>query len=343
MPPGLCPAAVDGPLADAYNASMAKGIKAVVLAAGKSTRMKSDLSKVLHPILGKEIIRYLIASLMQCGLAECDIVIVVGANQGDVEKAVGPGFLYARQEEQLGTAHALLSAAGQVAGHEGDLLVAVGDNPYITAVELRRLIDAHRERCAACTLLSAVFPGDIPPFGRIVRDAQGRVEGIVEEKDASAEERRIREVNASIYMFDQRIVFPLLPRIGNDNAKKEYYLTDIVRILHGQNRVVQAVPAEDRDVAIGINDRRDLQLAQEKFNRRNQLRLMLESGVTVLQPETVTVESDVEVGRDTVIYPCSYLAAGTRVGKGCAIGPFAYLKGVHVPDGEAVVFAKKTE
>jgi bifunctional UDP-N-acetylglucosamine pyrophosphorylase/glucosamine-1-phosphate N-acetyltransferase len=321
---------------------MADRIKAVVLAAGRSTRMKSEISKVLHPILGREIIRYLLDSLLGCGLEPEDIVIVVGDNRVEVEKAIGRRYLYARQQEQLGTAHALLSAAEQVAAHDGGLLVLVGDNPYITAAELRKLIAGHQRSGAACTLISAIFPDDIPPFGRVVRDGQGKVERIVEEKDASPEERGIREVNASIYLFDNPVVFPLLSRIGNDNAKKEYYLTDIVALLRRENLAVDAVPADDRDIAIGINDRRDLQEAQRKFNLRAQQRLMLENGVTILQPETVTIEHGVEVGRDTVIYPCTYLAAGTVIGKNCAIGPFACLKNVRVNDGERLEFVKKS-
>jgi len=321
---------------------MADRIKAVVLAAGRSTRMKSEISKVLHPILGREIIRYLLDSLLECGLEPEDIVVVVGDNRVEVEKAIGSRFQYARQQEQLGTAHALLCAADQVAAHDGGLLVLVGDNPYITAAELRKLIAGHRRSRAACTLISAVFPGDIPPFGRIVRDGQGKVERIVEEKDASPEERRIREVNASIYLFDNRLVFPLLGGIGNDNAKKEYYLTDIVALLRRQNLAVDAVPADDRDIAIGINDRRDLQEAQRKFNSRAQQRLLLENGVTILQPETVTIEHGVEVGRDTVIYPCTYLGAGTVIGKNCVIGPFVFLANVRVADGDRLEFVKKT-
>jgi bifunctional UDP-N-acetylglucosamine pyrophosphorylase/glucosamine-1-phosphate N-acetyltransferase len=320
---------------------MADRIKAVVLAAGRSTRMKSEISKVLHPILGREIIRYLLDSLLGCGLEPEDIVIVVGDNRAEVEKAIGRCYLYARQHEQLGTAHALLSAAEQVAAHDGGLLVLVGDNPYITAAELRKLIAGHQRSGAACTLISAIFPEAIPPFGRVVRDGQGKVERIVEEKDASPEEKRIREVNASIYLFDNPVVFPLLSRIGNDNAKKEYYLTDIVALLRRENLAVDAVPADDRDIAIGINDRRDLQEAQRKFNLRAQQRLMIENGVTILQPETVTIEHGVEIGRDTVIYPCTYLGAGTVIGKNCAIGPFAYLKNVCINDGEKVNSEKR--
>ncbi len=320
---------------------MADKIMAVVLAAGKSTRMRSELSKVLHPVLGKEIIRYLLDSLRGCGLDEADIVVVAGDNRAEIENVIGGGFRFALQEEQLGTAHALRSAAGLVAAHDGGLLVLVGDNPYITTAELQNLIACHRQNRARCTFISAIFPEEIPPFGRIVRDARGNVLRIVEEKDASPDERRIREVNASIYLFDNPTVFPLLSRIGNDNAKKEYYLTDIIDILRRENMNVQAVQADDRDIAIGINDRLDLQAAQKKFNERNQRRLMLESGVTILQPESVTIEHDVEIGRDTVIYPNTYLGAGTRIGKNCMIGPFAYLKNIRVKDGETLDFIKK--
>ncbi len=320
---------------------MAEKIKAVVLAAGKSTRMRSERSKVLHPILGREIIRYLLDGLAGCGLAPEDIVVVVGDNREEVEKALGGRYRYARQEQPLGTAHALLSAAPLLAGHRGGLLVLVGDNPYITAGELRRLIDRHREGRAACTLISAVFAGEVPPFGRIVRGADGLVERIVEERDAAPEERLIREVNASIYLLDAQTAFSLLARIGNDNAKREYYLTDIVALIRRQGGRVEALAAADSDVAIGINDRLDLQRAQAKFNLRRLRQLMLEGGVTVLQPETVTVEHDVEVGRDTVLYPCTYLAAGTRIGAGCAIGPFAFLRNVRVGDGERREFVSE--
>ncbi len=320
---------------------MEKGVKAVVLAAGKSTRMKSELSKVLHPILGKEIIRYLLDSLLDCGLAEEDIIVVAGDNLSAIKKVIGGGFRFARQKEPLGTAHALLSAAGLVSGHDGGLLVLVGDNPYITADMLRRLIARHRESGACCSFISAVFPGPPPPYGRVIRDAQGAVQVVVEEKDATPGQRQIREVNASIYLFDNRAVFPFLAGIGNDNAKKEYYLTDIVGILRRKSLKVEAVQADDCDIAIGINDRRDLQEAQEKFNLRNQLRLMREAGVTILQPESVTIEHDVEIGRDTVIYPGTYLAAGTRIGRNCVIGPFVFLKNVRVGDGERLEFVKR--
>ncbi len=320
---------------------MTNTLKAVVLAAGRSTRMKSQRSKVLHAILGKEIIRYQLDSLRECGIAEPDIIVVTGDNRSEIEKVLGSNVRYAVQKEQLGTAHALLSASELLAGHSGGLLVLVGDNPFITAPELQKLIAAHSRSRAHCTFISAVFPLPTPPYGRIVRDVQGRVCAIVEDKDASPEQRQIREVNASIYLFDNRAVFPLLAGIRNDNAKKEYYLTDIIAILHREKLTVEAVKAEDCAVAMGINDRRDLQAAQKKINDQTQQRLMLEGGVTILQPETVTIEHDVEIGADTVLFPCTYLAAGTRIGKNCTIGPFTYLKNVTIGAGEKVIAEKR--
>jgi bifunctional UDP-N-acetylglucosamine pyrophosphorylase/glucosamine-1-phosphate N-acetyltransferase len=320
---------------------MADKIKAVVLAAGKSTRMKSGTTKVLHKILGKDIIHYLLDSLVACGIAATDIVVVVGDDHAEIAAAVKLNVVFARQREQLGTAHALMAAGKHIAGHDGELLVAVGDNPYITPETLQKLIAAHRRERAQCTLISAVFPGPPPPYGRIVRNDQGEVQGVVEEKDADAQQRLIREVNAGIYLFDSRVVLPRLAAIGNRNAKKEYYLTDIIAILRNENFKVAAVQADDCGIAIGINDRFDLQAAQEKFNLINQRRLVHECGVTILQPGSVTVEHDVEIGPDTVVYPCSYLAAGTRVGGNCQIGPCAYLKNVRVADNQKVIFEKR--
>jgi bifunctional UDP-N-acetylglucosamine pyrophosphorylase/glucosamine-1-phosphate N-acetyltransferase len=320
---------------------MAEKIKAVVLAAGKSTRMKSDQTKVVHRILGKEIINYLLDSLVEYGIAETDIVVVVGDNRAEIEAVVKRNVVYALQQEQLGTAHALLAAREHIAHHSSNLLTVVGDNPYITAGQLRKLIDCHRRNRAQCTLISAVFPEDTPPYGRVIRDALGHIRGIVEDKDATVEQRQICEVNASIYLFDNQVVWPLLAKIDNRNAKKEYYLTDIIAILNQEKYRVEAIQADDCAIAIGINTRQDLQAAHDIFNRRIQQRLMLENGVTILQPETVTIEYDVEIGRDTVIYPCTYLAVGTRIGKNCVIGPFVYLKNVVVGDGEKVIFEKR--
>ena len=320
--------------------AMKKNLKAVVLAAGKSTRMRSSKSKMVHPILGKEIINFLLDSLIEAGLSERDIVIVVGENENEIRGVVHKQVQYAIQEQQLGTAHALLSAGSHIRDHQGDVLVLVGDNPYITADALEKLLFTHRDKKAACSFISAIFPHTPPPYGRVIRDHDGSVVDVIEEADATPPQLQIREVNSSIYAFDNRVVFPRLSRIENRNVKKEYYLTDIIRILKNDRFRVEAVPAEDYTIAIGINNRWELQEALKKFNEKNQKKLAYEKGVTILQPETTIIEYDVEIGQDTVIYPFSYIASGTVIGKNCQIGPLAYLKNASIKDDVTFSFGK---
>jgi bifunctional UDP-N-acetylglucosamine pyrophosphorylase/glucosamine-1-phosphate N-acetyltransferase len=313
-----------------------KPIKTIVLAAGKSKRMKSASSKVVHKILGKEIINFLLDNLVEAGIQETDIIIVAGQNLDELKKAVRKNVQYAVQENQLGTADALLSAQDYIREFAGDLLVVVGDNPYITAGELKKLIAGHQEKQVECTLMSAVFPFPPPPYGRIIRDLNDEVVGVVEDLDATPGQLEIREVNASIYMFANKTVFPLLFKIGNDNQKGEYYLTDIIKILKDRNYTINAVKTDDYFISIGINNRWELQEAQERFNQDRLKTLALEKGVTILQPATVTIEYDVEIGMDTIIYPCTYIASGTKIGSHCRIGPFVYLRNVDIKDNETI-------
>jgi bifunctional UDP-N-acetylglucosamine pyrophosphorylase/glucosamine-1-phosphate N-acetyltransferase len=320
---------------------MKKQMKAVVLAAGKSTRMKSDITKMAHKILGKEIINFLLDSLVEAGIDETDIIIVAGENMDELKQVIGRNVTYAIQEKQLGTADALLAAKEYIHDFTGDLLVTVGDNPYITAEELKKLIQRHREIDSKCTFISAVFPFTPPPYGRIIREKNQKVTGVVEEIDCTPEQLKIREVNSSIYMFDNETVFPLLFKIDNNNSKGEYYLTDIIQLLKERNHTIDAVKTDDYFISIGINNRWELQEAETRFNRDGLKKLALQEGVTILQPETVTVEYDVKIGKDTVIYPSTYIAAGTRIGTNCRIGPFVYLKNTVVKDNEEVRFQKR--
>lgn len=319
---------------------MKKEIKAVVLAAGKSKRMKSGLSKVVHKILGKEIINFALDSLVEAGFRETDIIVVVGQNLEELKKVIHRNVQYAVQEKQLGTADALLSAKEYIRDFDGDLLVTVGDNPYITAEELKKLIAQHQETNSQCTLISAVFPFPPPAYGRIIRDENNAVTGVIEELDATPEQLEIREVNASIYMFANKVVFPLLSKIDNGNQKGEYYLTDIIKLLKERNYKIDAVKTEDYFISIGINNRWELQEAQERFNQARLKNLALEKGVTILQPGTVTIEYEVEIGMDTVIYPSTYIASGTKIGSNCRIGPFVYLSNVEIKDNEEISFEK---
>lgn len=297
---------------------------------------------MVHKILGKEIINFLLDNLVEAGVEENNIILVAGQNLDELKQAVTRDVRYAVQQRQLGTADALLAAKEYMHGFDGDVLVLVGDNPYINAGELSRLIQRHRENGANCTLLTAVFPGTPPAYGRIIREKNGAVIGVVEQLDATPEQLEIREVNASIYLFDNPVVYPLLFKIGNNNAKGEYYLTDIIQLLKDRDYTIDAIKTDDYRVSIGINNRWELQEAQREFNLARLQQLASEPGVTVLQPETVTVEFDVEIGQDTVLYPNTYLASGTRVGKNCQIGPLVYLENVTIPDNSTIRMEKRT-
>lgn len=316
-------------------------LKAVVLAAGKSKRMKSGHTKMVHKILGKEIINFLLDSLVEAGFRESDIILVCGQNMEELKQVITRDVRYAVQEQQLGTADALLAAKDFIKDFTGDLLVTVGDNPYITPAELEKLMNHHRDTRAKCTFISAVFPFTPPPYGRVLRNEKNEVTGVVEEIDATPEQLEIREVNSSIYLFNNDVVYPLLFKIDNNNAKNEYYLTDIIQLLRERNHRIEANPAGDYFISIGINNRWELQEAQEKFNNARMKELALEKGVTILQPHSVTIEYGVEIGRDTVIYPNTYIAAGSAIGSNCHIGPFTFLRGVEIKDNQSVRYEKR--
>jgi bifunctional UDP-N-acetylglucosamine pyrophosphorylase/glucosamine-1-phosphate N-acetyltransferase len=321
---------------------MKRAEKAVILAAGKSKRMKSGYSKVLHKILGKEIINHLLDSIIGSGIRQEDIILVVGPENDQIKKAIKRRIHFAVQEKPLGTAHAVLCARDHLVDFKGNLLVTVGDNPYITSTEISRLRDLHQKTGSQCTLISALFPHTPPPYGRIIRDQNDKIIGVVEEKDASREQLKIREVNASIYMFENETIFPLISNIKNDNRKNEYYLTDIIELCRSGNLRINALTSDNYLESIGINNRWEIQEAQNRLNERNQKKMALEHGVTIFQPDSVTIEYQVDIGRDTVIYPSTYLAAGTRIGRNCQIGPFVYLKDVSIPDNSTVAFEKRT-
>ncbi len=313
-------------------------IKAVILAAGQSTRMKSSKSKILHKILGKEIINFTLDAVLNAGITEENIIIIAGENRDELEKVVDKKVQYVIQEEKLGTAHALLSAYELLKDKECDTLVLVGDNPYITTEEINKLISFHSSKNSDATLITAVFPETPPPYGRIIRDEHDSIRGIVEEIDATEEQKNIREVNASIYLFKNEVVLEQLKKIDNKNKKGEYYLTDIVEILRtGKNRVL-GVKAGDHRISIGINDRWDLQNANNYFNLKKMRQISLENGVTFLDPSSTTIELDVSIGKDTIIYPSTYISKGSIIGENCKIGPFAFIKNSEIESNSTVEY-----
>lgn len=301
---------------------------AIVMAAGKSTRMKSALPKALHLIAGKPITGWVIDACREAGIGQ--VIVVVGHQAGLVTDRLGGDVLYARQEQQLGTGHAVRQAVPLVPDDSDIVLVLPGDAPLITAGTLRKLVSEHVSNGAAATLLTTVLD-DPGSYGRVVRAADGSVEAIVEAKDADEQTLALREVNSSIYCFDRGLLERNLERLSNDNAQGEYYLTDVIGLMKRDGCRVAAVRADDPAEILGINNRRELAEAAAIVRGRILDRLMI-NGVSVIDPATTYVDWDVEIGPDTVIYPCTIIESGTRIGARCRVGPFAYLRGVTIPD-----------
>ena len=289
----------------------------VILAAGKGTRMKSALPKVLHKAGGKAMLQHVIDAAHAAGAKRN--IVVVGFGGEIVQEAVGTQAEVVVQQEQLGTGHAVLQTAPLLAKEHGTVMVLCGDTPLLTGGLLKKLYDAHKEAGAKATVLTAIMP-DATGYGRIIRTATGTVEKIVEHKDATDAERRVNEVNSGIYCFEKDALFAALAQVTCDNAQGEYYLPDVLGILRQKGEKIWAVAADDYESTLGINSRVQLAGAEKILRRRKNIELM-DNGVTIMDPDSTFVDADVTVGRDTVIYPFTWLEGATTVGEGCEIGP----------------------
>ena len=295
---------------------------AVILAAGKGTRMKSDLPKVLHPLLGKPLIHYVTKAVMDAGVD--DIYLIIGYKAELVKNSLGNKYHYVEQKQQLGTGHALMMAAEQLKNFAGDVLVLVGDAPFLTPVVIKNLIDKHQKEGASCTMMTAIIDPP-PPYGRIVRDNGGNVVRIVEDRDATEEQKRITEVNTSHYCFRSEDVFPLLGKIENNNDQEEYYLTDIVELLTKNKFPVITIPEDDPDILKGINSQEDLRTSVKKL-KNDVINFHMSNGVLFPYPDLVYIETDIKIGKHTIIHPFSYISGKTTIGTSCEIGPFVTIK-----------------
>ena len=302
-------------------------IDVVILAAGLGTRMKSSTVKILHRAAGRPIVEYVLDLAAQ--VSAQPPVMIVGHQRDRVQEMIGTRARYAVQEQQLGTGHAVLQAATVLAKPKRVLILS-GDVPLTRPETLRKLIDEHERSGNALTLLTMKLD-DPALYGRIVRNADGRVERIVEAKDASAEEKKISEVNAGIYVFEGENLFDNLRSLSNSNAQGEYYLTDLLGVLRKSGRNVGAVVADDPMEAMGVNSRAELAVVEAEIQRRIVEKLMRE-GVTFRNPNTVVIDSTVEIGNDTVIYPFVTLEGQTKIGKGCVLDPGVHLTNVRVAD-----------
>jgi len=304
----------------------ARDTAAIILAAGKGTRMKSDMPKVLHPLLGKPLVTYVTKAVQEAGIES--IFLVIGYKAGEVKQTLGKKYNYVLQKKQLGTGHAVMTAAKALDNFKGDVLVIVGDAPFLTPDVLQRLVRRHQKTGASATMMTAVIDPP-PPYGRIVRDRQNRVLRIVEDRDATAREKRICEVNTSHYCFRSEDVFPLLYELNTDNDQGEYYLTDIIELLSDRNKPVETLPEENPDILKGINSQADLRSAVQKI-KSDTIAHHMEGGVFIPDPDLVYIEPDVAIGPRTVIHPYSYIAGSSKIGSDCEIGPFVTIKNAAV-------------
>jgi bifunctional UDP-N-acetylglucosamine pyrophosphorylase / glucosamine-1-phosphate N-acetyltransferase len=293
----------------------------VILAAGQGTRMRSALPKVLHPLCGRPLIGWPIAAARAAGAQK---VVVVGGPDRVLAPALSQqaeDVVLAVQEEPLGTADAVLSAAPHIE-RDAPVVVLSGDVPLLTAHDLRALAQAHTEHQAAATMLTMVLD-DPTGYGRVVRGPDGAVERVVETKkpgDATPQELEIREVNGGIYAFQGGKLLDALQRVTPDNAQGELYLPDVLPILRAEDEIVAAHVADDPSAALGINDRGDLARVRKVAQQRIHAAHMAE-GVTIVDPDAIQIDVAVEIGSDTTIAPFSSLLGATSVGPGCAIGP----------------------
>ena len=290
---------------------------AVILAAGQGTRMKSDLYKVLHPVCGKPMVEHVIDHIR--GLGADRIVTVVGHGAEAVEETLGKKSEYVLQEEQLGTAHAVQQAAQLIGDLEGTTIVVCGDTPLIRSETMQALISHHNTTGAKATILTA--NADNPTgYGRIIRGEDGQVLRNVEQKDATAEEQKVTEINTGTYCFDNRALFETLKKVRNDNAQGEYYLPDVIGILQSESARVSAFVTEDFSETLGVNDRVVLAEAESVMRRRIAEKHM-RNGVTIINPDNTYISAAAEIGRDTLLQPGTMIEGQTVIGEKCIIGP----------------------
>lgn len=311
------------------------------MAAGKSTRMKSRTPKVLHRVAGRAVVDFIIEAARDgCGVA--DAIAIVGHEADLVREHItgrwGDLVRFAVQEPQNGTGHAVMQAAPLLSEFTGDVLTLAGDTPLVSAEILAKLLEHHRATHAAATVLTAMMdePGH---YGRVVRTPDGTVKYIVEAKDATADERAVREINTSIYCFKAPALFRALAEIRPENAQGEYYLTDVIALLARAGERVEAVVSPDSAVVMGVNTRIELAEASAIVRRRKLESLMLD-GVTIIDPAATYVDAEVSVGPDTVIYPGTVIEGATTIGRDCVIGPFVHILDTRLGDGVTIAQSK---
>lgn len=298
---------------------------AVILAAGKSTRMKSETPKVLHPVCGRLMIEYVLDAAREAGVER--IVVVVGHKADLVRSALShySDVSFAEQTEQKGTGHAVMMCESQLAGHTGSVLILAGDTPLLQGSSLKSLLNAQTQSGAACVIGTADTQNN-DGLGRVVRDAAGNFQCIVEQKDATPEQRKITEINTGCYAFSTPLLLSSLRQVKPNNSQSEYYLTDCPRILMDGGHKVTASCSLTIQEAIGVNTR--AQLAEVRTTRQAMiLNELMAAGVTIESPAQTSIDFGVTIGRDSLVRPFTVIDRGVSLGENCTVGPFVHLTG----------------
>ena len=301
----------------------------VVLAAGQGTRMKSKLFKVMHPVMGRPMVGHVVNTAIDADASE--VITITGHGAEVVRDYLGEKSQYVFQEEQLGTAHAVMQAKDLLEGKEGTTLVLSGDTPLLRAETLQQLMAFHEEEEAKATILTAL--ADDPfGYGRVIRTEDGLVSKVVEEKDASEDEKKVREINTGTYCFDNQALFQALEKVDNDNAQGEYYLPDVLEILKNDHEKVGAFQLDNMDEALGVNNRVALaeasRIMRERINEQH-----MTNGVSIIDPNSTYIEIDVEIAKDTVVEPNTYIKGRTTIGEDAFIGLGSVISDSQLADG----------
>ena len=303
---------------------------AVILAAGKGTRMKSDLHKVLHPIAGRPMIEHLLATVD--ALRPAKKVVVVGAGREQLEAALGGEAETCLQEPQLGTGHAVQQAEEKLAGFTGDVLVLYGDVPFVKGETMKAMLDRLHAEDAPKVVVLGFEPAEPGHYGRVIADDGGRIAKMVEYKDADEGERACRLCNSGVMAARAQDMFELLRRVGNDNAQGEYYLVDIVNVANADGDTCAVISAEDAREVTGINSRGELAQAEAQWQQLKREEAMA-SGASLRAPETVFFSWDTEIGRDVTIEPNVFFGPGVSIADGATIRGFSHIEGATIGGG----------